>query len=139
MRGGELQCRWAHRAKHDHPFVTELVEHGDHVVDGAFDEAALVRRDRIRRAHPSRVDPDVTAERRQPVEEPDEPGLVPHQVDGEVRRLGDEHVRRPGADDLVADATTIALRYTVSGALTIAVCRNATCVTNGRDRSFGRA
>jgi hypothetical protein len=48
MSSGELQRRWADRAEHDRPFATDLVEHGDHVVDGALDEAALDGRDRIR-------------------------------------------------------------------------------------------
>ncbi len=48
MGGGELQRRLADRAEHDYPFATELVEHGDHVVDHALKQAALDRRDRIR-------------------------------------------------------------------------------------------
>jgi hypothetical protein len=49
MGGSELQGRVAgHRAEHNDPFATELVEHSDHVVDDALNQAALNRRDRIR-------------------------------------------------------------------------------------------
>jgi hypothetical protein len=49
MGGSELQ-RWRarHRAEQHHPFATELVEYGDHVVDRALNQTALDRRDRIR-------------------------------------------------------------------------------------------
>jgi len=50
--------------------------------------------------------PDVTAERREPVEEPHQAGLVPHQIDGEERPMSDEHVHRAVTDDLVGDAPT---------------------------------
>ena len=44
----------------------------------------------------------MAAERRQPVEEPNKPGFVPHQIDGNEGRLGGQHVRqaqrpRPGS------------------------------------------
>jgi hypothetical protein len=48
MGRSELQRRLAERAEHDYPFAAELVEHGDHVVDGALNQAALHGRDRIR-------------------------------------------------------------------------------------------
>ena len=48
MGGGELQRRLADRAEHNHPFATELVEHGDHVVDDALNQTAL---------RPARSDP----------------------------------------------------------------------------------
>jgi hypothetical protein len=34
-------------AEHDRPFAAELVEHDDHVVDAALNQAALHRCDRI--------------------------------------------------------------------------------------------
>jgi hypothetical protein len=111
MRGSELQGRQrAHtRAEHNHPFATELVDHRDHVVDDALNQAALHRRNRIRRACPTWVEPNVAAERRQPVQEPNEPRFIPHQIDGKDDRLGDQHIRRSSAHDLIADPTTTGL------------------------------
>jgi hypothetical protein len=84
----ELQRRVASsHAEHDRPFAADLVEHGDHVVDDGLNQAALDRRDRIGRTRPPSVEPSVAAERRQPVEEPNHPGFVPHQVDGKIGLL----------------------------------------------------
>ena len=44
MRGNELQRRRAERAEHDDLGATELVEHRDHVVHDALDQASFDRR-----------------------------------------------------------------------------------------------
>ena len=46
--------------------------------------------------------------RRQPIEEANKPGLVPHQIDGK-EGLGGQHIRPPSAHDLVAEPTTTCL------------------------------
>ena len=104
MRGGEEDRRW-HVADDGDLVPAQMIEQRQHVVDDRLDEALLVVGQRIRGTPAPGVEPDVAAERREPVEEVHEAGLVPHVVDGEHRRMNDEHVDRAVSDDLIGDAT----------------------------------
>ena len=85
MSGGEQQPTWNTHADHGDAFTADCVDHGDDVIENRFDEAGLLVGNRIRSASATRVEPDVSTERRQPVQKMGESRLIPHQVDGKHR------------------------------------------------------
>ena len=93
-----------HREAEDHDLAApDRVEHRHHVLDRALDQPTLVVGEPVRRPDAPRVEPDVTTESRQRVQEVREPRLLPHHVHAERGRARHQHVDRAAADDLVRD------------------------------------
>jgi hypothetical protein len=103
VRRREEQTDWHTQAQQGDAFAADLIEYRHHVINEAFEEPTLTVRDPVRRAGAPRVEPDVTTERRQPVQEVRQPRLVPHQVDRTDRVSVDQHVDRTVADHLIRD------------------------------------
>jgi hypothetical protein len=61
----------------------------------------------IRCTGATRIEPHMPREGRQPIEKPQQPWLVPHQIDREIRRSADQHIDRPVTDNLVGDTTAV--------------------------------
>ena len=103
MRAGEQELRW-YVADDGNLLPAQMVDERQHVVSDRLGKALLDVGQRVRGTAAPGVEPDVTAERGEPVEEAHEAELVPHVINGEHRRMSDEHVDRTIADDLVSAA-----------------------------------
>jgi len=102
--GREQGRRWA-QAERGHALATQVVQERQHVVGDCLGEATLLVGQRVRCPTATRVEPDRTGERGQPLQEPRECRLIPHEVDGDPQRMKDEDIRVAVADNLVGDAT----------------------------------
>ena len=119
----------------------DRVDHRDHVLDGALDESTFLVREPIRRPDAAWIEPDVTAERRQAVQEVREPWFLPHHIDTECRRSRHQHVDRTVPHDLVRDVPSIRrLREPLSGSSTVCALlrRMITRADPGPARSMDR-
>jgi hypothetical protein len=85
--------------------ATQMVNDRDHVIYEAFDQPTVLVGDRVRRTRAPRVEPNVPAKRRQAVQEPDHPRLLPHHVDGNHWRTIHQHIDRTVPDRLVRNLT----------------------------------
>src|SRR4051795_10126072 len=105
-RGEEKRDRHT-KPKQRHALAADCIQDRDHVVHHTLKEATLLMVNPIRRARATRIEPDMTRKRGHPVEKPHQPRLLPHHVDGEVRRPAHQHVDRTITDDLIGNPVAI--------------------------------
>jgi hypothetical protein len=94
-------------AEHDGSLRPDGVHHRAHVVHPGLEVGEPVLRHAVREADPALVEQDQAGERREAVQEPGEPRLVPHHLDVRDPAHHEDHVDGPRAHHLVGDVDTV--------------------------------